>query len=116
MRTNTVMYTWKRSLPGRERESVAHFSDFVGYLTRIQGEGLIASFEPILLEPNGSGIVGFFLIRADPSKLDPMMNSNEWNEHIVRSMFHLDEPALLYGGSGAMVEQRMTLWSARIPA
>jgi hypothetical protein len=115
MSTNTVMFGWKRSRNGREKLSAAHFQEFAGYLSGLQNDGRIASFEPILLDPNGSGLIGFFLIRGEDAKLSEMLSSEQWMEHMIRAMFHVDEPVLVRGASGAMVDQRMATWASHIP-
>lgn len=114
--TNTLMYAWKRTLPGREKLSAAHFEDFFNYLAGLQKDGQIASFEPILLEPNGSSLNGFFLIRGDEAKLHEVTASEQWWDHLIRSMMHLDTPALLRGMSGSLVEERMKAWASKIPS
>jgi hypothetical protein len=114
MSTNTIMYSWKRTLPGREKLSAAHFEDFVDYLGRLQKDGQIQSFEPVLFDPN-AGITGFFLIRADDARLNALIGSEQWSDHMIRSMMHLEEPALVRGVSGAMVTERMRRWAAQIP-
>lgn len=115
MATNTVMFGWKRALAGREHLSAQHFDEFVGYLSGLQNEGRIDSFEPVLLDPNSSGLIGFFLIRADDPLLSAMLSSEAWTDHMVRAMIHLDEPTLVRAVSGQLVQERMGKWSAAIP-
>jgi hypothetical protein len=115
MGTNTVMFGWKRSLPGREHLSSRHFDEFVAYLAGLQKQGLIDSFEPVLLDPNSSGMIGFFLIRADDPKLSAMLSSEAWTDHMVRAMIHLDQPTLIRAVSGQLVQELMGKWSAAIP-
>jgi hypothetical protein len=115
MSSNTVLYGWRRAHPGREQLSAVHFQEFVDYLTGLRNDGQIASFEPVLLDPNGSGLIGFFLIRGEDAKLNAVLSSEAWLEHIVRSMFHLDGPVLVRGAMGDLVEARMRTWSSYIP-
>jgi hypothetical protein len=115
MSINTIMFAWRRSVPGREHISASHFEEFVDYLSGLQTKGLIESFDAILLDPNGSHCNGFFLIKGEDAKLGQMLDSAEWDQHIIRSMLHLDEPVLAYGVSGAPVRDRMATWVANIP-
>jgi hypothetical protein len=115
MNTNTLLFGWKRSSPGRESLSTAHFGDFVQYLGTLQKDGRIQSFEPVLLDPNGTGMNGFFLIRADEAKLNEVTGSDEWVNHITRSLMHLEEPVLVRGVSGELVNARMAMWAGYIP-
>jgi hypothetical protein len=116
MKNNAALFAWRRSLPGREQMSATHFEDFVSYLMGLQNDGKIDSFEPVLLEPNSSGIIGFVLIRADNGRLNELLNSDAWDAHLVRAMFHLDQPALLRGVTGAAAQELMGQWRAGIPA
>ena len=115
MSTNTLLFGWKRSSPGRESLSAAHFQDFVQYLGGLQKDGRIQSFEPVLLEPSGAGMNGFFLIRADDARLNELTASDEWVGHITRSLMHLEEPIVQRGVCGEMVNERMALWVGQIP-
>jgi hypothetical protein len=115
MSINTIVYSWKRSLPGRERLSASHFREFSEFLDRMRQDGLVASFEPIFLEPNGANLGGFFLIKGEDEKLGQMLDRPEWREHVIRSMTHLDEPLLSYGASGDMARQWMDIWLAKLP-
>jgi hypothetical protein len=112
---NTIMYSWKRSLPGREALSAQHYDEFVAYLSELRSDGLIDSFEPVLLEPNGR-MSGFFLIRGPDAQLAQVLDSPAWSEHIMRSTMHLDEPVLAYGFSGEAVGDRLRAWAKHIPA
>jgi hypothetical protein len=115
MSANTVFYGWKRSLPGREGLSASHFEDFMRYLTCLQQEGVIASFEPVFLDPSGAGMDGFILIRLDAGKTSQLLDRPDFSEHIIRSMLHLEEPVLCCGVTGNMLQERMARWVANIP-
>ena len=116
MTINTIMYSWKRSLPGRETLGARHYPEFVAYLEGLRDAGQIDSFEQVLLWPNGSQVNGLFLIRGEDKKLDQMLDSPAWSEHIMRSMMHLDEPVLSYGFSGQMATERLREWAGHIPS
>ena len=112
---NVVMLSWNRSLPGREQLSSQHFQDFVGYLQAQKAQGAIEACEPVLLEPNGAGIHGFFLIRGTTEKLNALTSSPDWVQHWVRAMIHLERPAVVRGVMGNMVGERMALWMKALP-
>jgi hypothetical protein len=115
MSTNVIFYGWKRSVPGREHLSASHFEEYLSYLAGLQMDGVIESFDPVFLDPNGSGINGFVLIRVDPTRASQLLDRPEFNEHITRSMMHLEDPVLSCGVSGALLEDRMAQWVASIP-
>lgn len=115
MGPNIIFFGWHRSLPGRESLSGAHFQDFSKYLGERQAAGDIEGFEPVLLEPNGGRVDGFFLIRGEPRKLSDLTSSPEWIQHVTRAMLHLDGTAVVRGVTGAGVGERMAIWMNAIP-
>ena len=77
MASNALFFGWNRSIPGRERISEQHFGEFVEYLTGLQQQGTIQSFDVTLLNPHGGDMNGFFLIRGESADLSAVMSSEE---------------------------------------
>jgi hypothetical protein len=44
-----------------------------------------------------------------------MLSSEAWADHMVRAMIHLDQPTLIRGVRGQLVQELMGKWSAAIP-
>lgn len=116
MSSNIVFFAWNRSIPGRERVSGEHFQQFVQYVTGLQQKGTIQSYDVVFLNAHGGDLNGFFLIRADSAKLDALMSSPEWETHMMRAALHLQGSGAVRGVSGALVNERMELWTKSIPA
>jgi hypothetical protein len=115
MGKNVIVFGWKRSVPGREALSGKHFQEFVQYLQNQVEQDMVESFEPFLLEPNGSAVQGFFLIRGEGEKLAALTATADWAQHQVRSMLHLEEMAIWRGVAGDSVQERMRMWMESIP-
>ena len=49
---------------GRERQAIKVFNEAFEYYSRLQQDGEIDSFEPVLLQPHGGELDGFFLLRV----------------------------------------------------
>ncbi len=116
MSTNVVLFGWDHPIPGREGLSAAHFQEFVQYLGGQQQSGAIQSFEAVLLDPHGGDLNGFFLIRAEPAKLDALLASTTWQTHIIRAGLHLAGSGVIRGATGELLMEQMALWSKLIPA
>ena len=116
MTPNVLVFAWNRSIPGRESLSAQHFKDYVEYLTAQQKAGKIESFEPVLLEPNGSAVHGFFLIRGATEQIDKLTSSPEWTQHMTRAILHLDGALVTRAVNGSALMERMGLWIKTIPA
>ena len=63
---------------GRERQAIKVFNETFEYYSRLQQEGEIESFEPVILEPHGGELGGFFLLRGDQDKLARIRGSEEF--------------------------------------
>lgn len=113
--TNVVAFAWNRSLPGREPMSLQHFKDFSEWLQGEQRNGRVQSFLPVLFEPHGGDVQGFFLIQGEPAKLAELMDTPQWIEHQTRAELHLDGLAVMRGVTGPALGQRMGVWASQIP-
>ena len=116
MGTNVLFFAWNRSIPGREKLSATHFQEFVQYLVTLRQNGDIDSFEPVFLDTHGGDLNGFFLIRAEPAKLDALGATLDWQTHITRAAMHLEGSGTVRGVTGDAVMERMALWTKHIPA
>jgi hypothetical protein len=115
MSSNVIMFGWNRSLTGREQISGRHFQEFMAYLQAQKAGGKIESFDPVLLEPHGGELNGFFLIRGTAEQLFAMTNSPDWVQHQVRATLHLDGTAMWRGLTGQAVTERMGMWMQAVP-
>jgi hypothetical protein len=115
MTTNALFFAWNRPIPGREKLSGAHFQEFVQYLAGLQQKGAIKSFDTVILDVHGGNLNGFFLLRADAIKLDALVATEEWQNHITRASFHLEGAGVVRGATGDAVNDRMSLWFKNIP-
>ena len=115
MRSNVIFFGWNRPVPGRERLSAEHFQEFVAYLSGLQENSAIQSFDTVLLNSHGGDLNGFFLIRGESSKLDALGSSTEWATHMIRAGMHLEGSGAVRGATGESVMERMDLWTNAIP-
>ena len=116
MASNVLLFGWNRSIPGREKVSGAHFDEFVKYLGGLQQKGSIQGFDVVFLDPHGGDLNGFFLVRAESTKLDALLSTNEWIAHITRASLHLQGAGVIRGATGDEVMKRMALWTSSIPS
>lgn len=115
MSPNLILFGWNRSIPGREHASSQHFQDFMAYLQAQKTQGVIESFEPVLFEPHGGNVNGFFSIKGDAPKLNAMVASQEWTQHQVRATLHLEGAFVCRAISGPAVAEHMAMWTQAIP-
>ncbi len=65
---------------------------------------------------HGGDLNGFFLIRGDCAKLDALLSSPDWVAPMRRAALHLQGSGHVRGVTGALVTERMELWTKTIPA
>jgi hypothetical protein len=116
MGSNVMLFGWNRSIPGREKVSAHHFEEFVKYLSGLQRNGAIQTFDAVLLDAHGGDLNGFFLIKGASAKLDALVSTTEWITHVTRAALHLDGSGLIRGVTGDEIAGRMALWTSVIPS
>ena len=110
MSKNVIFFGWKKSVVGREQMSAAHLPEFLQYLGELQGQGAIDSFEPVFLTAHGGDLNGFVLIRGDREKLDDVVASDQWLEHLTRAGYHLEGTGAVRGVTGEGVMEVMAVF------
>jgi hypothetical protein len=76
---------WGQPVRGREKRSLDVFNDAVTYYGERVGDGSIDSFEPVLLNPHGGDLQGFFLIKGSAQGLAAMQATEEFQRLHVRA-------------------------------
>ncbi|MBK0394714.1 hypothetical protein [Ramlibacter algicola] len=115
MKTNAILLTWDRALPGRELLGTELFRDFMKYAEGLKNEGAVESFDVLYLEPRGVGIAGYFVFRGAPQKLTALTERDDWVRMMLRSQMTLKNPALVRGYAGPAIGERMKTWAELIP-
>ena len=81
---------WGPVIHGREKQSLAVFSEILQYYGRLQQQGDIESFEPVALEQHGGDLWGFVLVRGDRAKLERIRYSEEFLRLVNRGVLVVD--------------------------
>jgi DNA-binding LytR/AlgR family response regulator len=110
-----ILFGWNRSVPGHERLSAEHFSEFVQYLGGLQQAGAIQSFDAVFLDIHGGDMNGFFLVRGANAQLNDLVDSETWVTHMTRASLHMEGAGVVRGVTGELVMQRMALWTQQLP-
>ena len=69
MADHVLLIGWNRSIVGREQQAVQLFQKTVEFYGKLQAEGRIESFEPVLLSAHGGDLNGFFLLKGEAKKI-----------------------------------------------
>lgn len=98
---------WTKAFPGREALTVAKFPEYVAWLSKLQAESVIESFEPVLLTPHGGDLNGFFIVRGEAAKLDQLQRTEAWREWTAWGAFHLQGFGVIQAHLGDAVPAEM---------
>jgi hypothetical protein len=99
---------------GREQQAVKVFNESSEYYTRLQQRGDIDSFEPVLLEPHGGELGGFFLLRGDQEKLARLRTSDEFERLTLRAQLIADDVGITTAFTGESLMSQMSVFMKQV--
>ena len=99
---------------GRERQATKVFNEAFEYYSRLQQEGEIESFEPVLLEPHGGELGGFFLVRGDRDKLARVRGSEEFERLTTRAELIVENLGIVSTFLGERLMSQMAILSQQV--
>ena len=99
---------------GRERQATKVFNEAFEYYSRLQQEGEIESFEPVLLEPHGGELDGFFLLRGDQDKLARIRSSEEFERLTVRGQLIIENLGIVGAALGGRLMSQLSMFGEQV--
>jgi hypothetical protein len=98
-----LLVGWGGPVRGREAHAAAVFEEAVKLWRRLQREGRIEAWEPVLLEPHGGDLGGFFLLRGKRRQIAELRSSDE----LIQLGRRADQVFEGYGVVGAELDGRI---------
>ena len=114
MADRVLFMGWTQPHIGRENEASELFSSMIAYFTKQQSLGNIEGFEPVLLQPHGGDMNGFFLVRGSHEKLSTLTNSDEYLTLQTRTAINVSGFGVIPGYCGDGVAKQMERWRNNI--
>lgn len=99
---------WGPVVRGREQIALQVFQETLEYYGKLQQEGQIESFEPVLIAPHGGDLGGFILLRGERSRLDEVRSSEEFERLVVRAATVVDNVGVINAVTGESLGQAMS--------
>jgi len=99
---------------GRERQAIKVFNEAFEYYSRLQQDGEIESFEPVLLEPHGGELGGFFLLRGDKDTLARIRSSEEFEWLTARAQLITENLGIVSAFLGERLMSQMSVFSQQV--
>jgi hypothetical protein len=103
---------WGPVVRGREQLALRVFQETLEYYGRLQQEGQIESFEPVLIAPHGGDLAGFILLRGERSRLDQIRAGEEFERLVVRAASIVDNVGVIIAYTGESLAQSMARFQA----
>jgi hypothetical protein len=91
---------WSAVVRGREQQALQVFQETVEYYGKLQQEGQIDSFEPVLIAPHGGDLAGFVLLRGERGKLDELRSSEALERLVTRAATVADNVGVINAYTG----------------
>ena len=98
---------WGPVVRGREQKAFEVFQETIGYYGKLQQEGKLDSFEPVLVAPHGGDLGGFVLLRGERAKLDAIRSSEEFERLLVRAASIVDNVGAINAVTGEALAAAM---------
>jgi hypothetical protein len=99
---------WGPVVRGREQIALQVFQETLEYYGKLQQEGRIESFEPVLVAPHGGELGGFILLRGERGRLDEIRSSEEFERLVVRAATVVDDVGVINAFTGESLGQAMS--------
>jgi hypothetical protein len=107
MAGDALFLGWGPVVRGRESRALDVFQETISYYGKLQQEGMIESFEPILLNPHGGDLAGFVLIRGERAALNEIGASADFRKLVVKAGSVVDDVGVIAAFGGEALAQQM---------
>jgi len=108
---NGIIIGWNRPITGREKQAGELFGASLAYFGRLQGEGKLDSFEPVIIAAHGGNLNGFFSLKGAPEKLDALRHDNEFLKLVVQLGNCIDGLSVNHFYHGDRLMEVMGMWT-----
>ncbi len=100
MADSVLFIGWNRSIPGREQQAMQLFQKVVEFYGKLQADGRIESFEPVILSAHGGDLNGFFLLKGEAEKLGDVRRDETFLDLTIEAGYCLEGVGVIDGFIG----------------
>jgi hypothetical protein len=110
MNNNALFIGWNRWTPGRERQSLEHFQEFLTYLGKQQQQGSITGYTPVVLAAHGGDLNGFVLVTGENGAISKLTREEAFLDHEARAGVNMTSLGVLPAYTGPEMQK----WLQRV--
>ena len=111
MADRVLFIGWNRSIVGREQQAMQLFQKTVEFYGKLQADGRIESFEPVLLDAHGGDLNGFFLLKGEAEKLGEVQHDETFRDLSIEAGYCLEGVGIVPGSIGEGLADVFSRWS-----
>jgi hypothetical protein len=112
---NRVLFLgWNRPVVGREKHAMELWQKAMEYYGKLQADGRIESFEPVLLTAHGGDLNGFVMLRGDAEKLAEVRRDDTFIDFTIQAGYCLQGFGVVVGYVGEGLVDVFGRWSKLI--
>lgn len=109
---NRVLFVgWNRPVAGREQGAIQLWQKAMEYYSKLQADGRIESFEPVLLTAHGGDLNGFVMLRGDAEKLAEIRREDTFIDLTIEAGYCLEGFGIVPGFVGDGLTDIFGRWS-----
>ena len=114
MAGHVLLIGWNRPTVGREQQGMELWGKCMDYYGKLQADGRIESFEPVILGPHGGDLNGFILLRGDLEKLNEVRGDGPFLDLMTEAGYCLDGFGVVPGVIGEVLNDQFARWAKLI--
>lgn len=108
MANGAIFLGFGLAYPGYEQKSLKLFAAAMERYAGLQKQGVIDSFEPVLLDYHGGELAGFILLRGDREKLSKLRMNPDFESAMQRAGVVLSHVGCVEAFIGDEAQRRLT--------
>jgi hypothetical protein len=111
MADRVLFIGWNRAAVGREQEAMRLWQKAMEYYSKLQADGRIESFEPVILTAHGGDLNGFVILKGDAAKLSEIRREDSFIDLTIEAGYCLEGFGIVVGYVGDGLTDVFGRWS-----
>jgi hypothetical protein len=105
---------WGAPITGREAKGLEVLSESLAYYGGLQEQGVIESFETVILEPHGGDLQGFILLRGSEERLAQLRVDEEFVRLSTRASLIVASVGVIGAALGGGLERAIGMYQQAV--